>query len=338
MRPRLLSICLAGAALLSGCGASGATTATSTGLKAAHATPRRTTATAPARAAGPLRFTYHHAYVLAAPLRDPAYAALGGGRYALIGGLDAADVSTSEVDLGGARAVSQVASIGVPQHDAQAALLGSRVYVFGGGSASELSHIFSFDPRTKQIASVSNLPTASSDSSVARVGGSAYIVGGYDGTNWLNTVLAFSPSHPTPRLVARLPVGLRYAAVAASGHDLIVAGGTTATGVSDAVYRVDVNTGQVRHIATLASPVCHGEAVTIGRYVYLVGGRGDLDTSQTAAILAIDPDTGKVRSAGALPVGLSDAALIPTPRGVLVIGGLEASGAVNANVGLLEPH
>ena len=72
--------------------------------------------------------------------------------------------------------------------------------------------------------------------------------------------------------------------------------------------------------------------------MYLIGGRGDLDTSQTSSILAIDPVSGHITSAGQLPVGLSDAAVIPTPKGVLVIGGLEASGAVNQNVGLLEPQ
>ena len=81
------------------------------------------------------------------------------------------------------------------------------------------------------------LPAASSDASAASIGATAYVVGGYTGVRWLNTILAFQPGHAT-RIVARLPEGIRYAAVATAGSSLVIAGGTLPDGsASRAVYR-----------------------------------------------------------------------------------------------------
>ena len=48
------------------------------------------------------------------------------------------------------------------------------------------------------------------------ISGTAYVVGGFTGTRWLNTILAWKPGSP-PRVAARLPVALRYAAVTTAG-------------------------------------------------------------------------------------------------------------------------
>ena len=157
----------------------------------------------------------------------------------LIGGLSASDTSTTEVDTGDRSQVTQAATLGVAQHDAQAALLEGRVYVFGGGSFSELDHIFSFSPATEALATVGSLPAAQSDVAVTAIGNTAYVIGGYDGVSWKNTILAYSPGASTTRTVATIPVGLRYAAATAIDGRVLIAGGSTPTAASRAIFSFD---------------------------------------------------------------------------------------------------
>lgn len=330
-----LVLCLAVAIALAGCGGSGhdaAGTSASHDRAATH--QRHAPIKAPLRAA---TLTYRQLYHLPAPLRDPAYASLHPGYFVLLGGLSAADTSTGEVYAGDLKHVTQAATLGVAQHDAQAAALDGKVYVFGGGSFSELDHIISFDPASDALATVGRLPTAQSDVAVTSIGRTAYIVGGYDGVSWKNTILSYSPGAAAPRTAARLPVGLRYAAAAAIGGHVLIAGGSTPTAASRAIFSFDPGTGHLRRIGTLPQPVTHGELAPLGQFAYLVGGRGNGTTSQTARIFAINPTSGKVTNAGRLPVALSDAALVPDGGSLLLIGGLEASGSVSDQVAQLVP-
>ncbi|MDE3134411.1 MAG: hypothetical protein KGL15_10115, partial [Acidobacteriota bacterium] len=134
-----------------------------------------------------------------------------------------------------------------------------------------------------------------------------------------------------------LPVGLRYAAATAIDGRVLIAGGSTPSAASRAIFSFDPRTGAVTRIGTLPQPVTHGELAPLGQFAYLVGGRGNGTSSQTARIFAIDPTSGKVTPAGRLPAGLSDAALLPEPRALLLIGGLESSGSVSDQVAELLP-
>lgn len=331
--PSLVGLALA--LTLAGCGGSGAGSGTTTSHRTSASRQRRTIRKA--RAPRPATLIYKHLYTLPAPLRDPAYAALGSHRFALIGGLSAADTSTTEVDVGDSTHVKQMATLGIAQHDAQAAYLLGKIYVFGGGSFSELDHIFSFDPTTSALKTVGALPSAQSDVAVAAIGNTAYVVGGYDGVSWKNTILSYTPGASSTRVAATMPVGLRYAAATAIDGRVLIAGGSTPTSASRAIFSFDPQTGRVTRIGTLPSPVTHGELAPLGQFAYLVGGRGNGTSSQTSRILAIDPRTGKVTPAGRLPAGVSDAALIPNGSSLLFVGGLESSGTVSDNVGELAP-
>ena len=206
-----------------------------------------------------------------------------------------------------------------PQHDAQAAALGGKVYVFGGGDTTELDHILRYDPASGAVSQVGTLPAPQSDVAVTAFGGTAYVVGGFDGINYLDTVVAWRPGSP-PRVEAHLPVGLRYAAVAVADGGLLVIGGSTPVAASDAIYRFDLTTHQVRRIGTLPHPITHGNAATLGSSVYLIGGRGDDVTAQTSAVWAVNPVTGRVRAAGRLPQPTSDA-MVATIGGRIIIAG-----------------
>lgn len=321
------------AVLAAGCGGGGATAASA----GHHTTSQRPAAADRRRAvpAAPARLVYRPLYALPAPLRDPATAPLPQGRFALLGGLSAADVSTDEVDVADRHGLVHTTTLPEAQHDAQAATLGGSVYVFGGGSATELDHILRYDPAGQAVTQVGALSVAQSDVAVTEAGGSAYVVGGFDGTNYLHTIVRWRPG-TSPRVVGHLPVGLRYAAVAVAGDGLFVLGGSTPAAASDAIYRFDLTTHRVRRMGTLRHPITHGMAATLGSTVYLIGGRGDSLTSQTRDIWAINPTTGAVTPAGRLPVATSDAG-VTTTGGTIVFAGGQTPSSTLAGVGELVP-
>jgi hypothetical protein len=74
----------------------------------------------------------------------------------------------------------------------------------------------------------------------------------------------------------------------------------------------------------------------LGDRVYVIGGRGADQGTQTNTILAIDPVTGRVRRAGRLPVALSDVGAATIGGAVIVAGGREASGTLSRQVYLLR--
>lgn len=334
-RAALVAVVLSVLVLASGCGGGGQPTThastTTHRAKARHAT----TAGAARRATLPVKLRYQPLYALPAPLRDPAYTALGGGRFAMLGGLDGADVSVGGVEIADLHGVRHTAALPGPQHDAQAALLAGKVYVFGGGFTTELDHILRYDPSGGQTSSAGALSAPQSDVAVTEAGGTAYIVGGFDGTNYLNTIVAWRPGE-SPAVVAHVPVGLRYAAVTIAGSGLYVLGGVSPAGTTDAIYRFDLTTHRVRRIGTLPHPVEHANAVTLGQEIYLVGGRGPSDTDQTSAVYAVNPLTGDVTSAGWLPKPTSDAAVMTIGRAIVVAGGQSPTGTLDS-VGELVP-
>ena len=318
----MLVLCLA----VAGCGGNTTTTA---GHPAAHSSQ--------SRAAKPLAVSlaYRPLFSLPAPLQDPAIAGLSGGRFVLLGGLDAADTSTAGVLVADLRGPVGNGSLPGAQHDAQAATLAGEVYVFGGGEFTQYDHILRFDPATDTVSAAGSLPTPASDVAVTQTGGTAYIIGGFDGTNWLDTILAWRAGTPA-RVVAHLPVPLRYAAVAAVNGAVLIIGGTTPTSTSDAIYRFDPSTGTVLQIGRLAQPITHAGAATLGSSVYLIGGRGENLDAQTDRVWSINPSTGAVHAAGRLPQALSDAGVLSVGNAILVVGG-RTSEATQAAVGELVP-
>ncbi|MDX6628821.1 MAG: hypothetical protein QOH00_1067, partial [Gaiellales bacterium] len=221
---------------------------------------------------------------LPAPLEDAGAAAVG-PRVVLAGGLTAQDTSTRAVIQlrGGSARTSR--DLPAAQHDAPAVGLGGSVYVFGGGDGiRQLDHILRIDSRSGRVAPVGRLPAASSDASAATVGSTAYVVGGYTGTRWLDTVVAFRAGRGA-RIVAHLPVGVRYAAVAAAGTSIVIAGGSLADGsASRAVYRFDPRRGIVKRIGSLPAATTHAAAASLGGTVFVIGGRGTPLGSVSSAI------------------------------------------------------
>jgi DNA-binding beta-propeller fold protein YncE len=265
---------------------------------------------------------------LADPIQDAAAAPFAGGAV-LVGGLTPADVSSDAI-VGATRAGSRrIGRIAAAVHDAAAVRLGRVVYLFGGGTGTtELDTILMIDPRTGASQAAGHLPSGSSDQAGAAIGRTAYVVGGYTGSRWLDTIVAWRPGSAA-RVVARLPHAVRYAAVAAAGRRLVIAGGSLESGsASNAVYEYVPATGRVSRLGRLPAATTHAAAAAIGTTAFVIGGRGDSAGTATDRIVAIDPAARRIRVAGRLARPLSDLAAVADPHGILVAGGHAAAGTV----------
>jgi len=128
-----------------------------------------------------------------------------------------------------------------------------------------------------------------------------------------------------------LPKPLRYAAVAAVGGTLVIAGGTSGESASRDIYRFDPSTGKLTKIGLLPQPLTHAAAVAVNGTAFVFGGRGSSPASQTRAILAISPG-GEVSHAGLLPVRLSDLAAVPLEGHIVIAGGRDQNGRVHNEI------
>jgi hypothetical protein len=330
---RLPVLSLLAAAAVGGCGSSTSSTAPGRTAPGSHATVRTAMGTRTARATAPAVLRTTVTGQLPAPVMDPATTATGGG-IVLMGGLDQADVSVSDIVDVGPGTARRIGVLPHPVHDAAAAALGGRAYLIGGGEPS-YSEITAVDP-TAHATVAGQLPAPASDVAAGVIGGTVYVVGGYTGAVPLDTIVAWSGSG-TGRVVAHLPHPIRYAAVAVAGGRLIIAGGTSGLDATREVYAFDPATGRVSLLTMLFHPLTHAAAATLGGRVYVIGGRGGLQGTQRAEIDAINPATGRVVRAGRLPIALSDTGAAVTSGSVIVAGGRESSGVLSDHTYVLRP-
>src|SRR5207248_212344 len=126
--------------------------------------------------------------------------------------------------------------------------------------------------------------------------------------------------------------------VAAIGGQLIVAGGTRGEEATREVYSFDPGDGHVKLIGTLPHPLTHAAAAALGDRVYVIGGRGADQGSQTGAILAVDPISGRIRPAGRLPMALSDVGAATIGGAVMIAGGRQSNGVLSRRLYALRPQ
>jgi YVTN family beta-propeller protein len=275
----------------------------------------------PTRGVGALRLRAHPAGSLSAPVQDAALAVVG-RRIVLLGGLDSADTSTADVRLVSSGHAHTIARLPTKFHDGATVRIGSSVYEFGGGDGvRQLDQILRVNPATGAAARVGSLPAPSSDHAAAVLRGSAYVVGGYTGARWLNTIVAWQPGRRA-HVVARLPVPLRYAAVAAASGKIVVAGGSLPNATaSRVVYAFDPRTHGVERLGNLPAPTTHAAGAALGDRAFVIGGRSAQPGTPAGRIVAVDPRTRKIAIVGSLPRPLSDAAAAAFSGALLVAGG-----------------
>lgn len=286
---------------------------TTTTTATATATPTTPPATTPRPAAvrlGPISATVIGHF---AP-SGRASAALAGSRLVVAGGVGSARVLAGPV---GGR-LKQVGALTSPRADAAVFALGGAVYVLGGEQGSTpTAQIARVDLSSGRVAPAGSFEEPLAEAAVAVKGNAAYIVGGWTGQKYATAVLRYTPG-AAPALVARLPVGLRSPAVTIAGNTLIVAGGLGEQGLSRQVYGVDLASGAVKALSSLAQGVERATLLPVGPALYLLGGT----TGQGAAftgVVRIDPTTGHATPLGTMASPPSGAIAIRAPAYSLLV-------------------
>jgi hypothetical protein len=301
-------------------------------LVGGSSSPTRTAATVPAIEAGV------EPWQLPSAVSREAVVPSSGG-FTVVGGLDSAGGSVSTISSFSTTGVGGASSLHLPDavHDAAAVHLGSETFVFGGGSPTTVATVQAFGPNSQggtgsRIASP--LPAPRSDSAAVTIttsrGTTAYVVGGYTGSTYLPDVLATTTGDAF-RVVARLPVPVRYPAVTESRGDLYVLGGEVPGGAVTAdVQSVDPSTGSTSVVAHLPVPLYGAAAFTFGGTVYVAGGESPAGRTLTA-IYAYVPGTRRVLFAGLLPqaVAFGGATTLGSGTGAVgyIVGGEVSSQA-----------
>jgi len=251
---------------------------------------------------------------------NPA-ATVVGRRLAVVGGTGSGLILAGRL---GSRLVP-VARLSRPRASAQAFALGGSLYVLGGEQGGKpADDVLRIDLVTGHGRTVSRFVEPLAEAGVVTRGGSAYLVGGWTGDKYATAILKFTPPG-SESLVARLPDGTRSPAVALLGHTLYVAGGRTEQGLSDKAYAVDFGSGTVTALPALPHPVAGALLVASGGGLYLLGGTGK-GGKPSAAVVRIDPATGKSRTVGRMPKALAGGAAATAGTRTVVVD--PSSGAV----------
>ena len=256
--------------------------------------------------------------------------AAGGGRVLIVGGLDASNQSVDGVfSLDPASGhVRLVGQLGQPLHDAAAASLRGSTLVMGGGDAASTDAVERLDSGGAAV--VSHLPTARSDLVAARAGGRVWAIGGYDGQTLAPDALATSDGRRFTA-AARLPVPVRYPAVATAAGTIYLFGGETASGrPTGAIQSIDASTGRARVIGHLDRPLAHASAIALHGRIYVLGGTAG--GRATDAIVAFDPGRRRISAAGRLPTPVTNAAAVALGGRGYLVGGLGQAGAPLSSV------
>ena len=234
------------------------------------------------------------------------------GGLEMMGGLLDGDTSSALVRLvalpSGKAALDARLSVGV--HAAAGASYQGHLFVYGGtgnGTVATVQRI----ARGHVAVAAGALPAPRAGMVEAQAGGKVVLLGGYDGTNALADVLV-SSNGTTFTVLTRLPVPVRYPAVAVRGNDVYLYGGDVAGKPSDVIQKVDVAAGTATLAGHLPQPLSHEAALVFGSTVWLAGGTSTSGTS--AALFRSDDAVTFVRD-GVLPEARTDA-------GVAMVGGV----------------
>jgi hypothetical protein len=323
---------------------------------AAAATPSKNRGAIPAVEAGLLPWKLPEAVSREVVL--PA----AGGRLLVAGGLLASQSSSAavyQVDPA-TGAAAPAGSLAAAVHDGAGAVIAGRDYILGGGSPATVATDQAFTPGAPGTAA-GHLPAPRSDQAAVTVGSTTYVVGGYNGSSPDAAVLATTDGR-TFHAVARLPVPVRYPAVAAyHGHIMVFGGETIGAGAAatDAIQQIDPRTRHAAVVGHLPAPLEGASAFNVGGHLYLAGGDGPsatagpegMGTTQldgwgmapsaagptpTGTIWAYDPASHKVLVAGHLQVPVTHAAVAVTDGRAWLVGG-ENGGDLLAIVQVLTP-
>lgn len=298
------------AAVVAACGSAApahrsaaAPTATSTGTVSASSASS-------ARRSVPARVHVTAAY---SPLRLPVSlarpaVAVTGGHILVAGGLTDNGMSVSSVEVVDPAKHAVRADGRLPQtvHDAALIIAGGHPFVAGGGTQSVSAAVQRVVPGRTGV-QAGQLPTPRADLAGVSAVGAAYLIGGYDGSRGLPQVLrTVDGTHY--RVVADLPVPVRYPAVARWGSTIWVFGGEHDGRLTDVIQRIDLKASRATVAGRLPAPLGHAGAFVIDGQLLIAGGKTRLlpGDTETAQVLAFDPHTRTTHRVTTLPTPVSD--------------------------------
>ncbi|MDQ1724448.1 MAG: hypothetical protein QOG52_1476 [Frankiaceae bacterium] len=241
--------------------------------------------------------------------------ATDGSRLLLLGGLRNNSVSSGDVlafDAVSDR-VRRLGALEKAVHDTAAAVLRGTVLLVGGGAATEASDVQALLGSGATVRRGA-LPQPRSDLNAVTIGNTLYVVGGYTGAADVPEVLATTDGVHF-RVVGKLPVTVRYAAVVAVGTVIWVIGGDHNRAPTSAVQRIDTVTGRITMAGHLARPLGHASAWQAADGSVLVAGGALTNTTRTDAIARFDRSSFALTRVAKLPRPTSD-------MGVAVLGGV----------------
>ena len=223
--------------------------------------------------------------------------------------------------------------LAMPVHDAASAVLGGRLLVFGGGTYSSSAAVQR--PSRASGAMYGTLPAPRSDLLAVTEGTTAYLAGGHSSGAYARTVLATTDGRHF-RVVARLPLPVRYPGVVAAGASLWIFGGLTPDGPVSAVQQVNLRTGRARLAGRLPHPLAAAAAFVLDGTIYVAGGLTPGSPARSpqlvtsSAVLRFDQAGPSFAAAGTLPVPVAHAGVAVTEGVAYLVGGLDGTRTVRA--------
>ncbi|MGH9303275.1 MAG: PQQ-binding-like beta-propeller repeat protein [Acidimicrobiales bacterium] len=220
-------------------------------------------------------------------------------------------------------------------HDVAGAGLGQASYLFGGGTTSPTRSVQKVTGGSAHL--VGELPEARADSQALRLGDRIYLIGGYRQGEMDGEVLATTDGHSFSD-IARLPVPVRYPAIAASGSTIYVFGGETIAGRPvDAVQAIDVSTKKARLVARLPEPLGGAVAANLKGTIYVAGG-ATTGGEASGTIYAFQPKRGRLLKAGVLRIPVAYAGAAVTAGRLWILGGEPRNGRSVGTVQMVVPN
>ena len=280
---------------------------------------------------------------LAAPIsREVLLADVASNRLLILGGLSVSGSSDSGVYAlsptnGTLRSLGALSSA---THDASGVVLSGTAMVFGGGTTvpSAVAQRVGLDGSGAASAS---LPQARADSSAVTIGRTAYVVGGYAGASFDPQVLSTTDGSHF-KVVATLPVAVRYAAVATDGHKIYVFGGQGANGrFVSTIQQVDPTTRRAAVLASMPNAVSGAVAANVNGTIYLAGGETEAGAgtpTPTAAVFAFSAKHHDMRRAGSLQLAVTNAGAAVLGSRLWIVGGETTGGKATAAVQFVMPN
>lgn len=204
-----------------------------------------------------------------------------------------------------------------PVHDAAGAELYGSLFVFGGGAGTQDAWVQRLAADGRSVVA-GQLPARRADLSAVAFGSEVIIVGGGSSGRADPRVLATTDGTHF-RVVAVLPIAVRYAAVAVTGSRVMVFGGISAAGDTGLIQSIDPVRGTAAVVGRLPQPTSHATALVVGGVVIVAGGRHA--SRALDAVVAVDPASFVSRVAGRLPRPASDAAGVVVDGVGYLVGG-----------------